>query len=328
MFKQGHEADLFAKLAQKYNAPNPLDSLPQPVATAAQSNIVGVQNPPIGATMFAGGPSPSPFSTSSGAAASSNNATIPATPFGGAAPAPTPFGGSASSPFGAGNRMPAFGSPTGAPSVGFGTAGSATPAPALFGSQAPGPSPFPSSSPSPFASSNPPAQAAGTTFAGRNYRDMLVSFYQQQGKFDKIAKVDTILTRYRGKEEDLFRRVAAQYKVDPSVFGLSLVPVSGSTPSSGSNFGQASPLGGGPPPFGSPPPGSGPASVGGGHGGFAQFAGSPATFGAASPSTGGGFGTLAQSPRAGFGGFGGSGFGSSPSPFVGAGPPPFGGPRR
>jgi hypothetical protein len=159
---------------------------------------------------------------------------------------------------------------------------------------------------------------------GRSYREILVAFYQKYNAA-KLSDVDNVLTKYKGQEENLFRKLAEKYLVDPALFGVS--QAAPPAPAFGSGFGQPSPLGGGPSmasPFGTVAP-TVPASNPPSGGGFAQFAAGPSSgfSGGGAAAAGGGFGSLAQSAGTGFGG---AGFAPGPSPFGTA--TPFGAPRR
>jgi hypothetical protein len=296
---KGREADMFAKLAAKYKAPNPLDS--QPTKTLA----------PAPATAGFGGSAASPFSP---APATAEKPPLGLSPFGspsGLAEAQSPFGISMSTTA----PVPAFGASP------FGQAASSVTSPQFGGMSQLGSSP---TQPTPMT----PAPAIGESFAGRPPRDMLFAFYQKYNP-SKVAEVDRLLLKYQGKEEQMFRNLAKKYNLDPAVFGLPSTPVTGfgAAPPSAAGvspgFGQTSSLGGGPT-FGMSPPtstfGGAPSSQG--------FGASPAPSHVFGAGAGGGvtsFGSLAQAP------------GSSPgfSSFVGAPPPgpfgnssPFGAPRR
>jgi len=164
-----------------------------------------------------------------------------------------------------------------------------------------------------------------------------MQFYQQYNP-SKLGEVDKVLTKYKGKEEQLFRNLAKKYNLDASAFGLPPAPAAsgfGSPAPGPTAFGQASTLGG--------------TSTFGGSGGFGQTSqmgfgstsntGSGTAFGSGMSSAQGtsSFGSLAQAPSP--SPFGsapamGGGFGS-PAPGFGAtssmgfgGNTPFGAPRR
>ncbi|KAL7553465.1 hypothetical protein ACHAWF_016746 [Thalassiosira exigua] len=282
---------------------------------------------PFGAASAAPAPGKSPFSSSSsnafgtsaplGSSPSPFGGTSGGSAFGAGAPAASPFGSASAAP------APAFGSASAAPAPAFGSAapapafGSAAPAPA-FGSAAPAPAPAfgaPAAPASAFGAAPPatsfgqPAAApAGSKFGGRNPRDILVSFYQQHNP-SKMNDIDKVLTKYAGKEEQLFVNLAKKYNLDPSMFGVTAPPPTAAPSTGAATFGAPPSLGmGSSPGFGASPGFGGSTSTFGAGGGFA---GAP---------QGGGFGSLAGSaPASGaFGGFGGaaaSSFGSPPNPF-------------
>mmetsp|Transcript_15304 Transcript_15304/g.44239 ORF Transcript_15304/g.44239 Transcript_15304/m.44239 type:complete len:1601 (+) Transcript_15304:988-5790(+) len=154
----GREPEMFAKLAKKYNVPNPLPA-----------DMQGGTKPPTAPPGTSGGSSLFGGSVASSAPAfGSTPANAPApSPFGGApaaAPSPSPFGGGGGapapspSPFGGGQTTQAFGS-TAASSNAF---GSSAPSPSPFGtaaSNAPAPSPFGA----PSSSAPAPAFGGGTS---------------------------------------------------------------------------------------------------------------------------------------------------------------------
>jgi len=173
---------------------------------------------------------------------------------------------------------------------------------------------FSTPAPSPFSA--PAPSAPGT----KNPRDILVQFYQTHNPA-KVAEVDRILEKYRGKEESLFRNLAARYKLDPSHFGLpAATPPSQGFGSGGSTFGATTPLSGASSAFGQT------STLGSGSGSGSSTFGNQ-QFGAQTSSqgfSGSSFGAIAQSST-GFGGAGSSPFGSS-TPFGSA--TPFGAARR
>jgi len=317
---KGKEAEMFKKLAQKYNAPNPMegDHLSAGGGTTSTSSF-GFGN--MAASM---GSTTTPFSTS----------TAQSKSFSQFAPAPSPFGGNTGqtkSPFSSTQSATPFGAPSAtasattssaspftststttsvfggtAPGGAFGSQ-SATSAPSPFGGQTPAPSPFgqtPASSPFGGQSSTfgqPPAGGA-QQFGGRNPRDMLTQFYQQYNP-NKVNEVDTLLSKYAGQLEQLFVKLAKKYNLDPvATFGLTPKQTTLPAPS----FGSPSVLGGGGTPFGG---GSAPSS------GFGSF---PAN------SSGGGFAAFASGGGNGFGGIA----GGQPVPTFGSNPTPFGAARR
>mmetsp|Transcript_10312 Transcript_10312/g.15211 ORF Transcript_10312/g.15211 Transcript_10312/m.15211 type:complete len:636 (-) Transcript_10312:87-1994(-) len=297
---RGKEIPMFAKLAQKYNAPNPLDEPTVP------KQGLGGQNPFAQTTSSANtvmssstAPSPSPFGAPSLLPKSQPQATTP-TPFSGGSNAPL-----SSSPFGA--QTP-FKSPFG------GQAQKSTPS--AFGNSAP--SPFSSTPAAPFqgssASFGQPAANISTSspmgtaplsgsaqpnaFGGRQPRDILVSFYQQYNP-SKIAEVDKLLAKYTGQEEQLFRNLARKYNLDPSMFGISGAAAAAPAASQTSS----------PSAFGSPSPTRGST-------GFGQTSGLGGTFGSGAMSSPSPFGIATSS---GFGGTATLGNNTPTTPFGSAG---------
>jgi hypothetical protein len=196
-----------------------------------------------------------------------------------------------------------------------------------FGIAAPNPNTSSFGQPSPFSSAvsvsgttHPiPTQSTSQSFVGKTPRDMLMAFYQQYNA-SKMSEVDRLLAKYHGNEEQMFRNLAKKYNLDPSVFGLSVVPASNinmTTPSTQSTggFGQASVLGGG-----SPFSTQGTLGLGSPGNAFSQF-GAATGFTSTSGGFGGAsFGSLAHSS-------GPSSF-AAPSPTPFGTTTPFGGPRR
>lgn len=302
---------MFEKLSKKYQVPNPLQKSPTAQAPGAFCNAA----PP---------PSASSSDPSSGQTISSFSNQKPplgASPF---ASSPTP----ATSPFGSASSttaMSTFGNVAPAsPSFGASSAPS-VPSPATFGG---------ASQPAPMAAPN------DAMFNGRSAREILTAVYQRYNSA-KLSQIDQFLTKYRGKEEQMFRMLAKKYNIDPSELGLPAAPTpaggfgtaSPSFGTTGGGFGQPSVLGGGSP-FG----GAGATTSGGfgqpsplGGGGFGSSTAPTHTFGAnSSPGFGGSssssFGAIAQNPPS-------TGFGSGFSPAAPAPTPfgastPFGAPRR
>jgi len=332
---KGREPAMFAKLASKYNAPNPLQGASKPAEPKAESSSMSLGG--MGSSLFGSNsapsasgavPSPSPFGApAAGPAPAPSLASAPTplaspSPFGGAsapgpAAAPSPFGSNTAatsqSPFGAPKAAAPspFGQQAGAPSTPFGAAPSTTP----FGQAS-----VPAPSPSPFGAAAPaPAPPSSSAFGGKNPRDILVDFYQKRNP-SKVGEVDKLLAKYAGQEEQLFRNLAKKYSLDPALFGVSAMPAAAPAPSpfgaqpggmasSSAGFGHTSTLGGigggvptSPTPFGNP------SALGG-------CTSAPA-FG--SPAGGGGFGSSAgPGTTPGFGGLaaagGSSGFGAAPA---------------
>jgi len=321
---KGHEKSLFAKLAKKYNVPNPLDE--RAGSSASNSATFGpVPTPSPFASTANQTPAPSPFSAST---FGTSNSPVPSV-------AP-PFGSTATSaPFGS-TTTSTFGTPSGSSSS-FGTSQSAS-----FGK--PGASPF--SQPAPTASTTSPFVQPATTpfgqtpktttpmsspfgntpgqsamvgapaFGGKTAREILFAFYQQRNP-SKISDVDKLLTKYAGQEEKLLRNLAKKYNLDPTTFGLTAAPVSAGT----TTFGSSSMMGQAATPFGQPPTvgtfGSMANQPSQGFSSFGQASQGATGFGPSSNNT-------AQPAPSGFGSFGNTGgFGSSPTPTT-----PFGAPRR
>ena len=146
-------------------------------------------------------------------------------------------------------------------------------------------------------------QPAAVKFGGRTPKEILVAFYNKYNP-SKVSEVDKFLTKYSGKEEQMFRNLAKKYNVDPSLFGINNPPQTsagfGSTPGKPANstfgspsFGQPSTLSNTTSPFSSPS-----TSMSGAFG-SSQLKSQSSGFGAVS--SGGGFGSLAASAPTGFG---------------------------
>lgn len=303
--------EMFAKLANKYKVPNPLQSQGGAPTSSSQASTFSSTPPRSG--MEVGQSKPSPFASTNPPSAQPSpfGQTPPKIPGGpqsffggssmggaGGAPAPTPFG--SPSPFTGGSSM--------------------TPSTPAFGQ-----------SKSPMTMQTP---AAGQqSFAGKSPRDMLVAFYQQKNAA-KVHEVDKLLAKYANREEELFRNLAKKYNMDPSVFGLPSAPPTptassvafGAAPApaafgtSTPGFGQPSRLGGGPSPFGGGATGGGgfgqASPLGQGMSTGMSMSGNSTPFGKTTSSFGSAsFGSLAQ---------GGGPMASNPSPF-GAPSPGFGG---
>ncbi|KAH9250890.1 hypothetical protein BASA81_011278 [Batrachochytrium salamandrivorans] len=198
-----------------------------------------------------------------------------------------------------------FGQATSPPSSAFGGFGQATSPPAFGG----------------FAQ---PAAATTTAATGPipNMQQSLIQFYQQFNP-QKLGDVPGLLTRYAGKEIDMWLALKKKYPISSQFVDQILnalqqqqqQPVQG-----GGGFGnmaQPSPFGsgsGGFASFAQPNPfGGGTGTTGGGFGAV-----QPIPFGGGAPTTpagGGGFGAVAQSTTGGGGGFG--GFGQSSNTFDG-----------
>ena len=325
---QGKEVEMFTKLATKYKTSNPLDSEAAPSSGPSSFGLgdlssslgVSTSKSPFGTTI--GGDNKSPFSVSGGASASTSASSVTgptsnttASVFGGAATVEA----NNNSPFGtASSTAVPTKSPFSSSSSAFGgSTFSSSPSP--FGGAPPAPAAAPFSSRSAFGSTTSttssstfgqvPAQPT-VKFGGRNPRDILSSFYQTHNP-SKVGEVDKLLTKYVGREEQLFLNLAKKYNLDPSQFGVSAQPVAAPSTSTGAAT------------FGSP---AGNTGFGASNTGFGTTAGSSNTgFGGfASAPSGGGFGSIASaSAGSGFGGFGTSGGG-----FASTQQTPFGGARR
>jgi|AntRauTorckE5430_2_1112549.scaffolds.fasta_scaffold03647_2 hypothetical protein len=290
---------MFAKLAKKYNVPDPFSHqnasmttgiIPNAAAPSQFGSSGGFGSPlaPT-ASLFGGTPAGSSFgaSTSSTIATQSPFGGAPVSTFSGATSSSTPFNSSSEG----------FGKPVASP----------------FGQQTPVASPFCQNSQPVMSSYDKPSMPSfgatpggGATFGGKTAREILVAFYQQRNP-SKISEVDKLLAKYAGKEELLLRNLAKKYNLNPSLFGLSAAPAPafGSPTAMGqpSTFGQTAPAVGG---------GFGSSAASSGFGSFGQAAQTnPGGFG--SLSTGAGFGSSTPAPAA--NGLGNNtGFGSS-SPF-------------
>ncbi len=309
---RGHEKELFAKLAKKYNVQNPLEQTSTPSTFGASPASSPLPSGTFGTPLAA--PTASPF------VATNLSTSTTKSPFGSApTSASTPFGGSTSSsgPFSGTTPTLGFGQTTTSPfgqqsksiaTTPFGQA--PTPAATPFG-QSPTPA---APGVSPFGGGTSAASSAAKTFGGKTAREILTAFYQQRNP-SKLSEIDKLLAKYAGKEESLLRNLAKKYNLDPSYFGLSAASQVPATP----GFGSASALG--------QPAQFGQASSMGGSGGFGSFAAAPSTgFGSfaqsAQASSSTGFGAATTPSPGGFGSMGGAaGFGGSSST-------PFGSARR
>ncbi|RHZ12287.1 hypothetical protein DYB37_005626 [Aphanomyces astaci] len=297
---KGTEEQVFHKLLQKYVSKD---------ATVAHAKAYMTSGNVPEALKTAPAPSaPTPATTSAPHAfgkssASPFGATPPSglgTPSTAVKPAPSPFGttpATAASPFGS--------STTAAASSPFGAAATTAATP-------PAASPFGTTSTAwPSATAAPSPFGASSGF-GVDYRSKVVEFYKQHNP-DKLAEVDTVLQKYKGKEEELLKKLEAKYsKPQGTASGFG----GGASP-----FGVAAT----PPAFGSSPFGAAaaqPAATGfGGASPFGAAAGSSPGFGApspfgASPAAASPFGAqpAQQAPTPSFGattGFGNTGFGTS-----------------
>eukprot|EP00555_Chaetoceros_dichaeta_P015495 CAMPEP_0198274958 /NCGR_PEP_ID=MMETSP1447-20131203/62563_1 /TAXON_ID=420782 /ORGANISM="Chaetoceros dichaeta, Strain CCMP1751" /LENGTH=767 /DNA_ID=CAMNT_0043969465 /DNA_START=233 /DNA_END=2536 /DNA_ORIENTATION=+ len=322
---KGYEPKMFAKLAQKYNAPNPLvHSMDLSASTVSRSNAnLSSSNqtltPPSDSSLF-GPPRSNPPSMQSPFGSSSSQ-NVPA------------FGGISSTTFG--NTLTPTKDPFGAPSTQTSTASfgyeSNTKAPfgqisvstsTPFGVNQPssaisGSPNFAGQSPAPFVV-NPPSTAisASTNFAQKSARELLLAFYQQHNP-TKVSEVDKVLVKYAGQEEQMFRNLAKKYNVDPTLFGLNSAAAG--------SFGQSGGLGS-PSPFGQTSGLTGTTAGGFGsqsQGGFGNSFAQPGH-------VTGGFASLAATsptPASNTGGF--SPFNvASPAPPTFGSPTPFGAARR
>jgi len=281
----GREREMFSKLAQKYGVASPLDQTLLPTeqkSTKGNTITSSFQQQGDKTPAFSGTAKP-PLAPSPFLSSQSNNPQTTVAP-------------SSASPF----------LSTSPPAPGQKSGGSFS----LTGPQ--GQTSFSQTSAQPSTQST-------ASFAGKPPREMLYKFYQEYNP-NKIGEVDKLLTKYAGKEEQMFRKLAQKYNLDPTVFGLGSFP----TPAPG-GFGQSPPpvpsgFGHPPPPapsgFGQSPP---PAPSGFGQSpgsGFGQASvlGSPSPFGSpAAPSPALGFSTPSAAAPA----FG-SGLGASPSSTFGS----------
>ena len=366
---KGREVEMFTKLGKKYGVPSPLSSSPsnaKPVDGQDRNPVLSPFSSPLPANSFVSQPqalsSFVSFSTSSSTPAGDDGMSTDdqVASFGASEPGPSPFG--APSAMSGGFGAPSAFASTSAPSNSF-SSKSITPSP--FGLSAGGFGTMSASTTTSFGTaptSAAPAFGAATTapspfaavqtqqhdFNGKNPRELLTAFYQQQNP-QKLGEIDKVLQKYQGNEDQLFRNLAKKYNLDPSVFGLSTAAAGfgGSSP----GFGQPSSLGGstmfgsggnvtstGSSAFGSSSTGSGfgqPSTLGGGipSSGFGST-----TVGVFSATNTSSFGSLAQSPapfggatqQAQSGGFGSTFGGNAHNPVGGFGAQssPFGGPRR
>lgn len=364
MVSKGREVEMFAKLASKYKVSSPLDSIGK---TGQPSVLASVSAAPL---HFKTPVSPMP---SFGSMAGLDSGITPS--FGTSKPqaSPSPFSSTIEKtnligqlPFGQPSTN-TFGSMTASSPSPFGQPSTQTVS--SFGGA---PQAAPPSSPSPFGPPStqtttssfgvPPKMATpsstSTLIGGRDPREVLVAFYQEYNP-SKLHEIDKVLTKYKNKEELLFRNLAKKYNLDPEVFGLPSKPQQSGFGLAGpgsiqGGFGQTTPFGGGASSVFGTSLGSGqPASTFGPPSRGITF-GSPSSIGGhtfgSSSAIGGGqaatFGSLASSPGAsappfgggnqtsGFGSMSGSGFGSMSGSggiggaFGGASATPFGAPRR
>ncbi|KAG9416874.1 hypothetical protein AC1031_001265 [Aphanomyces cochlioides] len=219
---KGKEEEVFQKLLVKYisdkatlehvkeflktgRVPESLKNLAKPADTSAATTTA----PPAFGAKPPTAPvaaSPSPFGT-----AAVSTTTTTASPFGSATTASSPFGSTAAT-----------------------QATPATAAASPFGSTSAWPS-TPASQPaaSPFGSGS-------TSSFGVDYRSKVVEFYKKHNP-DKLAEVDTVLQKYKGKEEELLRKLEAKYN-KPQATGFGSASPFGAPANSG--FGAAaSPFG-------------------------------------------------------------------------------------
>ena len=322
---------MFSKLSRKYKAPNPLDGIEN--ASMANKPTPTSTMPFFGATSTPTPPSSSMFGGSGQSLFGQAKAPSSSTPFGNTSGMTNVtaqgFGvsnSSSKSPFGQSSGLTTpFGQSAGTPSTPFGQAAtpstpfgqSSTPvAPSTpFGQQTPsasGASPFVQSGvapmSTPFGANNAPT--SGAKFGGKTAREILVAFYQERNPA-QLAKVDQVLAKYAGKEEQLLRNLAKKYNVNPRAFGLQSIPAQPPSQTiGGSAFGSSTPAFGQTSGFGQTTTGFGSvmspqASTGGTFGqsfGSTTGTSSSSGFGSFANQNTGGFGSLSgNSPSAGFG---------------------------
>ena len=322
--------EMFAKLAAKYSAPNPLStnhSITYVLPSTSLGPSVPAKTPAFESKPFQA----SPF----------NNTSAMMQPVV-AAPSPSPFGAPATTSTPAFRSTSTFGvsSQSGFSSSFAGSSGQtqSTSQSHFGGSNIP----FGNTASTPSFGS-PTISSSGATFGGKTPREILIQFYQQYNP-SKIGEVDKLLAKYAGNEENLLRNLARKYNVDERVFGLSTAtapPNFGSAPPLSAFGAGASNLGGSPAPpsFGSSAFGAGSTPLGGGPV-PSSFVSSPqsSAFGAGASqpfgsSSGMSFGTLAAGGQSGSTApmpapFGGGGFGSFGGGFTSVGATPFGSARR
>jgi hypothetical protein len=263
---------MFKKLAKKYGAPNPLDLDEKTESTKELTTASPFATSNNAATSFVFGDT----NKLSSGNQSSNEAPTPTSNFG---KKPVSFGKVANSK----SSTPLLQAPI----------VSSTP----FGQKpaAPSTTPFvqtPVISSTPFGA---PIAAREKMFGGRTTKEIVISFYQQHNPA-QLPKIDQVLQKYAGKEEQLLLNLAKKYMVDPSTIGLS----STTGASQGSGFGTGAPS-------------------------FGKASGFGATFGASSQlGQSGGFGNMTAQASSPFGqnpGTNSSGFGSFQTNQCGAGLP-------
>lgn len=321
---------MFSKLARKYKTQNPLDSDPKSDQTASTSSFGAAPLPGTDLSTSMGFGNTSTLSTKP--PGSSNAASL----FGQSNSQPSKndgFGGAFNSPFGGSTQAAPFGQSTSTAtnSTPFGqpvAATSSTPfGQSLTVAKPMTTTPFgqisaPAPSSTPFAITNANTNVGGVKFGGKTAREILVAFYQQRNPA-QLAKVDQVLQKYAGKEEQLLRNLAKKYNMDPAMFGLTATALAPST----SGFGPPTPAFGQTTGFGSQSSAAfGQSSM------LGHTSQSNATFGqspgAAAP---GGFGAFAQSGNqsTGFGSISnGNGFGSPATFSSPVSSTPFGAARR
>jgi cyclophilin family peptidyl-prolyl cis-trans isomerase len=78
--------------------------------------------------------------------------------------------------------------------------------------------PMPSKAPTPFGVQSK-SSSAGSGDTGKSYRDRLFEFYKKHNP-DKVGTVDQTLEKYKGKEEELFKKLEQKYSTTASRFPL------------------------------------------------------------------------------------------------------------
>jgi len=272
---KGREHEMFSKIAKKYNVPNPLShnaktdidkgesqatnlfgsrsktniSSPFESKTSASTSSIGTQNFSFGGSKtpsapFGGSNTPSaPFGGSSTSNSPFGGSSTPSAPFGGPNTPITPFNSNSNvdtkattSPFGSTSSQITPTGFTSASAPSFGQVTSPAASTPSFGTGAT------SSTPQPFAAGSTSNEAK---FGGKTAREILVQFYQQH-KPAQLAKVDSLLAKYAGREEQMLRNIAKKYNIDPLNLGLTASNPSGfgsALTTAPSTFGQPSGFG-------------------------------------------------------------------------------------
>ncbi|OQR80930.1 nuclear pore complex protein [Thraustotheca clavata] len=216
------EADLFLRLLKKYISQEAtIDHAKEYLSTGTVPAALLAKTTPSASSFVSTTSSNTVFRSAAAQSPSFSFAKPPASPG-----KVSPFGGAAT-------QSPAA-IPFGQPSV-------TTPSP--FQQTTPASSsPFgpPTTSSSPFG--QPASTPAASPFGGgaKDYRTRLVEFYTKHNP-TKLSDVDTVLAKYRGNEEKLFKNLEAKYEGKTNTpFGAGTTTIGFGNASSGTGFGQPS----------------------------------------------------------------------------------------